>query len=463
MRVLYFYRVPLPDARADAIQIVNTCAGMAHAGAQVSLHVESLGPGGTQEALAFYGVAPPAASGSFDIAALGRHWSWPFFGIKLGRILKSARAGDTILFVREVRPYVPGLIRKAKAAGCRVLFEAHNVSASLVAEKAAKAAPGPRSFSMIDQEGRTSLKIVGEPAGHDHHDHEGHDHHDDEHHEEPAPIPVNADPTPAPPPAPHPADSPEARELKRRAAERAALEKEIIESSDGIICTQRATLDGLRHLFRPGFPAIVLGNGTQIHDAAPGGARDLDILYCGSLKPWKGVDMLVAAMQTLYPWTLTIVGPQTKEDVARLQQAALTIGALERVKILPSMKPTEVWKLYARAKVGVIPLPGSEYIEARVFTSPLKLFEMMAAGLPVVASRLPSILEYVADGRDALLVMPDVPRALAEGIRRVLTEPALARSLSEAGRARAAEYSWDRRGAKLVEFARQVLTSRAPS
>ena len=120
------------------------------------------------------------------------------------------------------------------------------------------------------------------------------------------------------------------------------------------------------------------------------------------------------------------------------------------------MKPVEVWDLYARARVGVIPLPGRDYVEAREFTSPLKLFEMMAAGLPIVASRLPSLAEYVTDGREALLVSPDDPAALAEGIRKVATDPGLAAGLAQAARARAAAFTWDARGRDLLAFAQRV-------
>ncbi|HET9480384.1 MAG TPA: glycosyltransferase, partial [Candidatus Polarisedimenticolia bacterium] len=204
-------------------------------------------------------------------------------------------------------------------------------------------------------------------------------------------------------------------------------------------------------------PATLLGNGTRVPASLPDRAKEIDVLYCGSLKPWKGVDTVVAAMQTLFPWKLTIVGPGTAEDVRRLQQAALAVGVLERVRILPPVSPIDVWDLYARAKVGVIPLPGDGYVEARDFTSPLKLFEMMAAGLPVVASRLNSITEYVTDGREALLVPADDPRPLAAALRKALSDNALRASLSAAARVRAAEYSWENRGRKILAFAQEVI------
>ncbi|HET6373857.1 MAG TPA: glycosyltransferase family 4 protein, partial [Candidatus Polarisedimenticolia bacterium] len=369
--------------RADAIQIVNTCAGIVKAGAGVALCVETIRSASSQECLAFYGVTAPGLS----LTALGKHWSWPLFTLSLRRVMKRPTT-TTCLFVREVRPYVPGLIRRARALGMTVLFEAHNVSAALVNEKQRRTGAGP--------------------------------------------------------------------ELGRKAAARATLEAAILESIDGLVCTQRATLDGLKDLIRPGLSTIVLGNGTQLPPAAPGSPKEIDVLYCGSLKPWKGVDTLIAALRQLPGRTLTLVGPATPSDAERVRDLAREAGALDRIAILPPVKPVEVWALYARARVGVIPLPGRDYVEAREFTSPLKLFEMMAAGLPVVASRLPSLAEYVTDGREAVLVPPDDPAALASGISRVANDPGLAARLSGAARTRASAFTWDARGRDLLAFAERV-------
>ncbi|HKY32624.1 MAG TPA: glycosyltransferase family 4 protein [Candidatus Polarisedimenticolia bacterium] len=395
MLFLYFYRVPLPDPRADAVQIMNTCAGMARAGADVALHVETA-RASAGETLRFYGIQPPSAGegpGRLTLHAVGRRWSWPLFRWRTAAPLASAAAGPACLFVREVRPYVPGLMRRARAAGIPALFEAHNVSSSLVREKQDKGEGGAR--------------------------------------------------------------------LARKAAQRAALEEEILASADGLVCTQRATLEALRPLLRSGLPATVLGNGTQLPTARgrDAGGTPIDVLYCGSLKPWKGVDTLVSALPAFAPHRLTIVGPATPEDLRRVAAAAAASGAAARLEILPAVPPSEVWPLYARARVGVIPLPGRGSIEARQFTSPLKLFEMMASGLPIVASRLPSLEEYLTDEREALLVPPDDPQALGAAVARLLRDEGLRLALGSAGRARAAEFSWDARGSKLVAFAGQL---RAP-
>ena len=62
------------------------------------------------------------------------------------------------------------------------------------------------------------------------------------------------------------------------------------------------------------------------------------------------------------------------------------------------------------SEADVLALPNPSSAISREFTSPLKLFEYMASGRPIVASDLPSLREVLADGRNALLVEPATPR-----------------------------------------------------
>jgi glycosyltransferase involved in cell wall biosynthesis len=68
--------------------------------------------------------------------------------------------------------------------------------------------------------------------------------------------------------------------------------------------------------------------------------------------------------------------------------------------------------------------------------------EAMASGAPVVTSNVSSLPEVAGDA--AVLVDPRDPRAIADGIRRVLTEPGLRETMRAKGLARAADFSWDR-------------------
>ena len=92
-------------------------------------------------------------------------------------------------------------------------------------------------------------------------------------------------------------------------------------------------------------------------------------------------------------------------------------------------------------------------------TSPLKLFEYMAAGRAIVASDLPSIREVLTDDVSAVLVAPGDAAALAQGIRRLADDAALRARLAAAAARAVAEYSWDERAARLEALFSDVVSS----
>ena len=89
---------------------------------------------------------------------------------------------------------------------------------------------------------------------------------------------------------------------------------------------------------------------------------------------------------------------------------------------------------------------------SREHTSPLKLFEYMAAGRPIVASDLPSLREVLRHGDNAWLVQPDDPAALAQGIQHLLAEPALAARLAAQAQEEVQAYTWEQRAERILSF-----------
>jgi len=173
------------------------------------------------------------------------------------------------------------------------------------------------------------------------------------------------------------------------------------------------------------------------------------VAYAGHLYAWKGVDVLLEAIARLPRARGLIVGGHSAEpDLARTKSVAERLGIGDRVTFTGLVEPARVAQLLAQADVLVLPNPASA-ISTR-YTSPLKLFEYMAAGRPIVSSDLPSIREILRDGANALLVPPGDPSALAAAVDRVLTDPELAARLARAALDDVPNYSWDRR-AELLE------------
>jgi glycosyltransferase involved in cell wall biosynthesis len=95
----------------------------------------------------------------------------------------------------------------------------------------------------------------------------------------------------------------------------------------------------------------------------------------------------------------------------------------------------------------VLPNHATE-VSAR-YTSPLKLFEYLGAGRPIVASRLAALSEVLRDGETAILVEPDNPGALATAVARVSSDRALAVRLARRAFDAATDFTWARRAERL--------------
>jgi glycosyltransferase involved in cell wall biosynthesis len=89
-------------------------------------------------------------------------------------------------------------------------------------------------------------------------------------------------------------------------------------------------------------------------------------------------------------------------------------------------------------------------------TSPLKAFEAMAAGRPILASDLPSSREFLRHGENAWLVAPDDPAALAEGLARLLEDDALSERIARTAFEDAVAFSWDARARRLMDVFAEI-------
>ena len=190
----------------------------------------------------------------------------------------------------------------------------------------------------------------------------------------------------------------------------------------------------------------------------PGPLAPCTVAYAGHLYAWKGVDVLLAAISHVPDVHGLIVGGHEKEaDFDRLRALAERLGVDSRVTFTGHLAPSDVAGRLAEADILVLPNPASAI--STHATSPLKLFEYMAAGKAIVASNLPAIREILTHDVNALLVTPGDADALAAGICRLADDGALRAALGRAARTAAAEYSWDRRAERLEALFTEVMAS----
>jgi len=182
-------------------------------------------------------------------------------------------------------------------------------------------------------------------------------------------------------------------------------------------------------------------------------------LYTGHLFEWKGAHTLIEASKAFDAETVLLGG--TPQNVARAREQAADAHS-ERVRFLGLVPPREVPAYQMAADVLVLPNSGKLTI-SREHTSPLKLFEYMAARRPIVASDLPSIREILTDGVNAVLVNPDDPEALAGGIQRVLDNPEWAQGLAERAFQDVQEYTWEKRARRILDRLDDMLQAKDKS
>ncbi|MBI5115649.1 glycosyltransferase family 4 protein [Candidatus Poribacteria bacterium] len=153
--------------------------------------------------------------------------------------------------------------------------------------------------------------------------------------------------------------------------------------------------------------------------------------YVGQLFPSRGVDVLVQAMPLLDKSVrlLIVGGSDNRKDIERLSNLARSLGVENRITFTGFVAPSRIGSFLSRPDVLVMPLVDDEV--TRNFASSMKQFEYMAARKPIVASDLPSTREILRHKENAILVRPDSPESLAEGIAVALEDKELARKISE--------------------------------
>jgi len=171
------------------------------------------------------------------------------------------------------------------------------------------------------------------------------------------------------------------------------------------------------------------------------------ILYVGQLYRWKGVEVFVRALGDLPGERAVIVGG-SEEQIQPLRRLAESEGVADRISFAGTVPHAQVRGYLENARAAVLPNLDSGVSK---FTSPLKLFEYMAAGVPVVASDLAPLREVLRDGENAVLVPPGDPGALAEGIRSLFADQAFAARIAARGREEATGYTWDSRAVRILE------------
>ncbi len=181
------------------------------------------------------------------------------------------------------------------------------------------------------------------------------------------------------------------------------------------------------------------------------------ILYHGGLARDRGIEQLIECLPAIPAAMLVLLGYGPLQEELEARAADPALGG--RLAVLPAVPPTELLAWVGSADVVAMPIQPTT-LNHRL-TTPNKLFEAMAAGVPVVASDLPGMAGIVRETGCGVLVDPTDPSAIAAAIRGLLALSAADReAIGRRGReAHLARYNWERQvGSLLDEYGR--LTGR---
>jgi glycosyltransferase involved in cell wall biosynthesis len=115
-------------------------------------------------------------------------------------------------------------------------------------------------------------------------------------------------------------------------------------------------------------------------------------------------------------------------------------------------------RILNRGTIGISPNLRTPNQEKAI---PTKLFEYMAAGLPIVTSDLPNQKRIIEESQGGLLARPEEPASFAAAIRRLVEDPVLARRLGASGqRAFRERFSWESQMPALLGFYERVFAAK---
>jgi glycosyltransferase involved in cell wall biosynthesis len=207
----------------------------------------------------------------------------------------------------------------------------------------------------------------------------------------------------------------------------------------------------------------VIGNGADVdrfHPLGPasGGTSREYVVFVGALASWQGIDTVLSAVEAS-EWPsavdLVIAGDGIERD-----KVGVAAKANSRIQWLGTIPYADSPGLVARSLASLVPM--SDAPRSRYGLSPLKLFEAMACGVPVIASDLPGLGDVVRSHACGITFPAGDAGALARAVSMLARDPTSALAMGSSGRAAAvAFYSWEARAGQTEQALGEIATRRS--
>lgn len=151
--------------------------------------------------------------------------------------------------------------------------------------------------------------------------------------------------------------------------------------------------------------------------------------------PQLAIEVLALLTKDFPDIHLRMIGPEKDGSYRRVVKKAEKLGLLDRIEFKLGVDKSDVPLWLDREDIFIN--------TTNIDNTPVSVIEAMACGLCVVSTNVGGLPYLLEDGADALLVPPRAAQAMANALRRILTEPGLAEKLSGAGRRKAEGFDWN--------------------
>ncbi len=189
----------------------------------------------------------------------------------------------------------------------------------------------------------------------------------------------------------------------------------------------------------------------EFQSNTPYGSRENIIVYVGGIEPVRGAREMVAAMSLLPSHLnakLLLAGQFSSEE---FQQELKAHPGFQQVEYLGFLSRPEIGALLGRAKIGMVVLhPTPAYVDSL----PVKLFEYMITGIPVVASNFPNWENAMGGG--GIQVNPLDPQSIADAITWLFEHPEQAEHLGQQGQMCVKQRHWAHEANRLIELYKKL-------
>jgi glycosyltransferase involved in cell wall biosynthesis len=236
--------------------------------------------------------------------------------------------------------------------------------------------------------------------------------------------------------------------------------------ADRVLPVTQALADYVKNAGVPSERVAVMPNGinreqflrradTETAKARLGLNGSILLGFTGFIREWHGLDMVIdlLAEERDAQFRFVVVGDGPGRP--HLEEQASRLGVADKVHFVGLVRHNAIADYIAAFDIALQP-------SVTPYASPLKIFEYLALGKPVVAPRLPNIEEVLVDGETAMLFVPGDQRSFAAQVRRLCNDEVLRNQIGLAGRRLLEErdLTWDGNARRLAAMFQQVLESR---